>query len=121
MEADSARRVRRSLLLKIVGGFLEKLNQLERDVGSLQPTDLENQRIAAEYVGLLQANNSPVHDQPLPAFEHSAVGPSLFPVPVAAPSSVFAPETPGVSAAPSEPASSSAAPSGISESVPRAS
>ena len=116
-ESGTARRVRRSLHLKIVGGFLEQLNLLERDVGSLHPTDLANQRIAAGYVVWLQANNVPVHDQPLPAFERSAIGPSLFPVPVAAPSSVFAPETPGVS----ELASSSAAPSGISDVVPRAS
>ena len=113
--------MRRSLHLKIVGGFLEQLNQLERDVGSLHPTDLANQRIAAEYVEWLQASNAPVHNQPLPTFERSATGPSLFPVPVAAPSSVFAPETPGVSAALSEPAWSSAAPSGIYDSVPRAS
>ncbi|CAE7257613.1 unnamed protein product [Symbiodinium sp. CCMP2592] len=93
-ESGTNRRARKSLHLKIVGGFLAQLEQLEQEVGALHPVDASNKQVALEYIDWLKGGNFPTHHQPLPEFQTSPVGPPLFPVVPSAPSSSVTPETP---------------------------
>ncbi|CAE7466563.1 unnamed protein product [Symbiodinium sp. CCMP2592] len=86
-ESGTNRRARKSLHLKIVGGFLAQLEQLEQEVGALHPVDASNKQVALEYIDWLKGGNFPTHHQPLPEFQTSPVGPPLFPVVPSAPSS----------------------------------
>ena len=76
----SSGRVRRSLHLKIVGGFQAELEQLRASAGFLGEGDAANLRTASQYLDWLGEGNVPDRFQEIPAYIDDG-GPSIFPRP----------------------------------------
>ena len=70
--------VRRSLHLKIVGGFQAELEQLRASAGFLGEGDAASLRTASQYLDWLGSGNVPDRFQETPAFIDTG-GPSIFP------------------------------------------
>ncbi|CAE7834823.1 unnamed protein product [Symbiodinium sp. CCMP2592] len=112
--SGSSGRARRSLHLKIVGGFASEL----RGLAALDQADRQNLETANAYINWLEQGNTPDRFDPLPTFLPSS-GPTLFPrsfapaptAPETPPPADLVPETPPPSGLES-PGVSSAAPSG---------